>query len=363
MLYPAGMSVSDVHEPWIDALLAWFDPEARPMPWRALRTPYRVWISETMLQQTQVATVIPYFERFMARFPDARALAAAPLEDVLKSWEGLGYYSRARALHRCAGIVVARYGGELPASHAALLELPGIGPYTAGAIASLAFGLPHPAVDGNVLRVTSRLWASLEPVDHPRTRERVTSRLASVMPDREPGRFNEALMELGATVCTPRNPRCEGCPMASHCLAFQAGAVSRFPVRAPRRKPRFATFEVAVLEAPGPRYLVMRRPDGGLLGGLWEFPTREISADETPLPEGPASGPSVPPSIFEALAPWQELAHAFTHIRATYRVGRARVLEVSDLDAEDVRWVTDTELTRLPLGKVHQLIRSRLLDA
>ena len=355
-------------EPWITDLLAWFDPGARPMPWRSVRSPYRVWISETMLQQTQVATVIPYFERFMARFPDVRSLATASLEDVLKLWEGLGYYSRARALHRCAAVLVEHHGAVLPASHEALLALPGIGPYTAGAVASLAFGLCHPAVDGNVLRVMSRLGASTEPVDHARTRDRLAERLSAVMPCREPGRFNEALMELGATVCTPKRPRCEECPLVTHCLSFQAGAVDRFPVRSPRRKPRLATFEVAVLEAPGPRYLVVRRPEDGLLGGLWEFPTREVTGDaNSPSPDaGDEPSTLVQPSslerAFEATAPWQRIEHAFTHIRAIYEIGKARVLDVQEPVSAELRWVTPSELANLPLGKVHQLIRTRLIE-
>ncbi len=362
------MAQQENHEPWITDLLAWFDPGARSMPWRSVRSPYRVWISETMLQQTQVATVIPYFERFLARFPDVRSLAAASLEDVLKLWEGLGYYSRARALHRCAGVLIERHDAELPASYESLLALPGIGPYTAGAIASLAFGLCHPAVDGNVLRVMARLWASNEPVDLPRTRDQLAERLSAVMPRREPGRFNEALMELGATVCTPKRPRCERCPLAIHCLAFHAGAVDRFPVRSPRRKPRLATFEVAVLEAPGPRYLVVRRPEEGLLGGLWEFPTREVTGD--PVAPSPVGGekpttrvqPSSLARVFEAIAPWQRFEHAFTHIRATYEIGKGRVLEVPAPETAEHRWVSPSELAELPLGKVHQLIRNRLLE-
>ena len=345
---------------WIDDLLDWFDPDARRMPWRQHRNPYRVWISETMLQQTQVATVIPYFERFMAQFPTVDALAGASLDEVLKLWEGLGYYSRARSLHRCANVLVERHEAALPPSYDALLELPGVGPYTAGAIASLAFGLPHPAIDGNVLRVTSRLWGVEDPVDVPRTREAISRRLQEVIPAADPGPFNEALMELGATVCLPRTPRCEGCPLALHCRARHLEAVTQFPVKSPRKKPRIAFFQVAVVTAPGPSYLVTRRPEGGLLGGLWEFPTIEIAGPEEKM-DIPASSLGMPGLDVHRLEAWQVFDHAFTHIRGTYRIGTVRWLDVPPLVSSGWRWVSSEELENLALGKVHQRIRHDLL--
>jgi A/G-specific adenine glycosylase len=195
------------------ALLAWFDRNRRELPWRRTRDPYAIWLSEVMLQQTQVATVIPYWERFLARFPTVTALAEAPLDEVLSLWSGLGYYSRARNLHRAANEVVARHGGALPASHAALLALPGFGRYTAGAVASIAFGLPEPLVDGNVARVFSRACA-IEGAPGDREREKkLWAEAARWVQGERPGELNQALMELGATVCTARSPRCGLCPL------------------------------------------------------------------------------------------------------------------------------------------------------
>ncbi len=274
-----------------DELLAWFTARQRLLPWRKARTPYRIWVSETMLQQTQVATVIPYFERWLTRFPTLAALAAAPLEDVLKAWEGLGYYRRARLLHAGAQRVVEAYGGELPDTYDELLELPGIGPYTAAAIASLAFGEAVLAVDGNVKRVASRLFC-LPGEPTPRT---VRVRLEPYLPPTQAGAFNEALMELGATVCIPRTPRCSECPVSRDCSAFQAGRVGEFPHPKVRKQvPHHRRFAL-VYQQEGKLWL-RKRAENEMLGGLWGF----VLSDSAP--QG------------QQLEPVQ---HAYTHFKVT----------------------------------------------
>lgn len=257
-----------------DALLAWFEAHARELPWRVpgehtRRDPYRVVVSEMMLQQTQVVTVIPYFERFMTRFPTVRDLACADITDVLKHWEGLGYYRRARLLHRLARRVVDEFDGELPSDCATLLTLPGVGPYTAGAIASFAFDRPEPAVDGNVVRVFARIDATPYVHGDDRAKREVADRVRALMPERHAGDFSESLIELGATVCTPARPACERCPVRTMCRARAEGRVTDYPKRAaPLEKPEEDKTYVAITD--GEKLLVRKRPPG-LLGGLYEF--------------------------------------------------------------------------------------------
>ncbi|MEK9499865.1 A/G-specific adenine glycosylase [Gaopeijia maritima] len=308
------------------ALLAFYDDVARPLPWRDTRDPYAIWVSEVMAQQTRVETVVPYYLRWLERYPTVEALADAPLDDVLKSWEGLGYYSRARNLHRAAGVVAEDHGGALPDSFEGLRALPGVGEYTAGAIASIAFERAVPAVDGNVRRVYARL------ADEPRpgTAE-VRDWAERVVDPARPGDFNQALMELGATVCTPRNPACGGCPVRAHCRALAAGTVEERPAPKKRARVRKELRAVGVFvrsadgkaPADAPVALLRRRPAEGLLAGLWEFPSvplglraadravqagvRELAAD---LGLTAVDGPG------ERLDP---VPHQFSHLHVIYR--------------------------------------------
>ena len=254
-------------------LLRWIDENKRSLPFRAHKTPYRVWVSEVMLQQTRVAAVLPYYERFMRELPTVQALAACPPEKLAKLWEGLGYYSRARNLQRAAQAVVEQYGGELPASYEALRALPGIGDYTAGAVASLAFGLPYAAVDGNVLRVWSRLHADDADISAPATKRRMAAEVQAAQPAQRPGDFNEALMELGALVCLPNGePLCAQCPWGGICLARKQGRQAMLPVKAPRKARKALCYTVALVVRGGPRpaLLLEQRPASGLLAGLWQ---------------------------------------------------------------------------------------------
>ena len=264
-------------------LLPWYDGGARVLPWREEPTPYRVWVSEIMLQQTRVEAVRPYYERFLEAFPTVEALAAAPEEKLLKMWEGLGYYNRARNLQRAAQQVVELYDGEVPASYEALRALPGVGDYTAGAIASIAFQLPVPAVDGNVLRVAARLDNDLTPITDAGYKKQTRARFAALMPADRPGDLNQALMELGATVCLPNGaPLCGNCPVQHLCLAYHRGNASTLPVRAAKKARRIENRTVLLVRC-GAMVGIRRRPARGLLAGLWELPSLDghLSPDET----------------------------------------------------------------------------------
>lgn len=291
-------------------LLAWYDRHRRVLPWRALPgerpDPYRVWASEIMLQQTTIAAVKPYYERFMARFPTVEALAAAPSEAVMQAWAGLGYYSRARNLHACARAVAGQHGGCFPDTEDGLRALPGIGAYTAGAVAAIAFDRPAAAVDGNVERVMTRLFA-IE-AEMPGAKPLVRERVLALIPHERPGDFAQGLMDLGATICTPRNPACGLCPWRAPCVARAEGTQESFPRKAPKKtgKTRYGAAFVAMREDGA--VLVRTRPAKGLLGGMVEVPGSEWRADYAP--DGALHDAPVP-------ARWRTLAlpvrHVFTH--------------------------------------------------
>jgi len=254
-------------------LLAWYDKHARTLPWRGIHDPYRTWVSETMLQQTRVETVLGYYERFLARFPTLADLAAAPEDDVLKLWEGLGYYSRARNLHKGAKQVMADFGGVIPADVEQLRKISGIGPYTAGAISSIAFDQQVPAVDGNVIRVVSRLRGIRENVGIPSVRRSLDAEAAALVPRRRPGDFNQALMDLGATICTPGTPACEKCPLREYCDAYTAGDAEDLPVLPRKNPPKVINYGVFLIYS-GNRVLMRQRTET-MLKGLWVFPMAE----------------------------------------------------------------------------------------
>lgn len=304
-----------------DALLGFYDAHRRDLPWRRNSDPYRVWISEIMLQQTRVEAVLPYYDRWLTRFPTLADLAAAPLDDVLKQWEGLGYYTRARHLHRAAQLVCERHAGRVPADADTLRQLPGIGDYTAGAIASIAFQQREPAVDGNARRVLARLFDLAEP--QPARLRRLAARL---MPAQRPGDFNQALMELGATICTPRQPACATCPTTDLCLARIRGTQAERP--SPRRARPIPTCDVgtAVITSASGRTLLVRRPAGGLLGGLWQLPGLPVETAEPPAAASLRTARQLLPNVVldggEAVA---VVDHAFTHRREIYHVFRYRV--------------------------------------
>jgi A/G-specific adenine glycosylase len=256
---------------WPAKLIAWYHDNARSLPWRDHPKPYRVWISEIMLQQTQVDTVLPYFDRFLGRFPTVETLAVADQADVLKLWEGLGYYSRARNLHRAAGIVASELNGELPTTFCGLRKLPGFGPYTAAAVASIAFGEAVPVVDGNVLRVYARLTGMHDDVNDTAVKKTVFEKLRPHIAPCDPSAFNQGMMELGALICRPRQPRCDQCPLYAECVAYRDKLTQTLPVKSPRVKRPHYDVAVGVVWKDR-KILVGQRPPNGMLGGLWEFP-------------------------------------------------------------------------------------------
>jgi len=257
-------------------LLSWYSPDVRQMPWRSVPpAPYHVLVSEIMLQQTRVETVKPYFRRFIAELPSIDALAEAPEEQLLKLWEGLGYYSRVRNLQKVARVVMKEYGGQLPADRDSLLKLPGIGEYTAGAIASIAFGSPEPAVDGNVLRVCARLLSCHLPVSDPSFRKEIRERLKKVYPPGHAAEFTQSIMDLGAMVCLPATPKCGECPLREICLGFRSGEAPALPVRAKAPARKTEQFTVFLLHTQDGKTALRKRPDSGILAGLWEYPSEK----------------------------------------------------------------------------------------
>jgi len=269
-----------ISESFSEHLLNWYRTNRRDLPWRRSRDPYRVWVSEIMLQQTRVETAAPYFERFMERFPTLEALADAPEEEVLKLWEGLGYYSRARNLHEAVREVRERYGGRVPDTPEELGKLKGVGPYTVGAILCIAYGRAHPAVDGNVMRVLARYFCIGDDVAKPRTRSRLERLMLELMPPDNPGDFLEAVMDLGATVCTPSTPRCGLCPVGETCGGRLAGMETELPVKSKAKPPRLERRVAALVTEPGGGVLIRRRPERGLLAGMWELPHFERPPEE-----------------------------------------------------------------------------------
>jgi A/G-specific adenine glycosylase len=323
-------------------LLAWYDRHRRKLPWRAMPgekpDPYRVWLSEIMLQQTTIKAVVPYFARFTARWPNVRALAAAPLDDVLKLWAGLGYYARARNLHACAKAVVERYGGCFPRDQAALAALPGIGPYTAAAIAAIAFDAPAAAVDGNVERVVARLYAVGEqlPAAKPDIR-RFTERL---VPIERAGDFAQALMDLGATICTPKKPACALCPWTSACAARRRGDPETFPLKAPKKEGRLRRGAAFVVVRSDGFVLVRSRAPTGLLGGMTEVPTTQWTHDFD-------GGTELAPRLGRAQPKWRRVggvvSHVFTHFPLELVVYVAEV-SAHAVAPRGARWVRRADL-------------------
>ena len=323
-------------------LLDFFDARARSLPWRETDDPYAIWVSEIMLQQTRVETVVPYWTAWMNAFPTVHDLAAADEETVLKAWEGLGYYSRARNLHRAAGVVRERWGGQVPDTRNDLRTLPGVGAYTAGAIASIAFAEAVPAVDGNVRRVVARL------LDWPDPRgTALEAEVARWVSEERPGDFNQALMEFGATVCTPRAPSCGSCPVAEGCGARLAGTVGERP--APRKRapvPRVHHGVAVAVRASeeGIRMALRRRPEGVMLAGMWEFPAVEVDGPEGAevavaglVGDGPGGGEALPP-----------VPHAFSHLHVTYHPVLVRV-EPGTKPPGGARWLRPDDVADLPL--------------
>lgn len=339
-------------------ILPWFRAHARDLPWRRTRDPYAIWISEIMLQQTQVATVVPFFNRWMNTLPTVESLARATLSEVLRLWSGLGYYRRARLLHASAQEIVSDRKGELPDTIGEWLGLPGVGRYTAGAICSIAFNAPAPIVDGNVIRVLARLHAIRQPPRTARERDRFWSLATSLvqaaanLPDpssRNCSDLNESLMELGATVCTPASPRCDECPLRAECQARGRGDPLRYPAPKARPRPILHHWTVLICTRRG-RHLVQQRPEGALNAGLWEFPT--LDSQSSPSTRAGHQSPGRHGS------PLFSLQHSITRYRISVDV--IRTTSIPRSTAARRRWLTLPEINGLPLAGLHRKIARRL---
>ncbi len=339
-------------------LLTWYRVNKRKLPWRDLprRDPYAVWVSEIMLQQTRVETVIPYFEKWMRLFPTIQILAAASEQEVLNVWEGLGYYNRARNLHKAAQIVTEKYHGELPRDLSELHKLPGIGRYTVGAIASMAFGMDEPTLDGNLRRVFARLFDVTEPADSPAGEKTLWKLAAENLPKGAAGDYNQALMDLGATICLPKNPRCSICPLMRLCKARIASTQEQRPVLKPKKKTPHVIHAAGAIVQRG-RVLLARRPSKGLLGGLWEFPNGRVSGDPArDLTKALKTEYRLKVRRGDALG---IVRHAYTHFKITEHVFYCAPLSIPK--EKNLKWVRIEELEDYPMGKIDRQI-SRMLS-
>lgn len=333
------------------ALLTWYQAHRRKLPWRAHNDPYAIWVSEVMLQQTQVATVEPYYRRWLAAFPNVRALAAASESQVLQLWQGLGYYSRARSLHRGARHVVAE-GGELPRSAEALRRLPGIGPYTAGAIASIAFGLDEPLVDGNVIRVLTRLFALPGDPRKAAVQKQLWAIARQLLPTGHAGDFNQALMELGALRCTPRRPLCGQCPVAAQCRARALDEVERFPELSKRPAITPVSHTAAIAERAGRLLVAQLRADAPRWGGLWLFPTVEQSADESPAQAAQRALSQFASLRSSTANPLHTITHSVTRYKITLTLCACQDVKGTTRRTDacaELRWLELDALTELAM--------------
>ncbi|MFF0829376.1 A/G-specific adenine glycosylase [Brevibacillus sp. NPDC003359] len=341
-------------------LLAWYDSQKRDLPWRINKDPYRIWVSEIMLQQTRVETVKPYYANFMEKFPTVSDLAQAPEEDVLKAWEGLGYYSRARNLQAAAREVTVHYGGVVPDTPEEIATLKGVGPYTAGAILSIAYEKAEPAVDGNVMRVFSRLLYLTDDIAKPATRIKIEHLVRQVIPAGRAGDFNQALMELGAMVCVPRTPQCLTCPVFDYCMARQEGVAEELPVKGKAKPPRPVDLQVGVIIRDG-KVLMNKRPDQGLLAGMWEFPTVETEQEsDAAKQEALAVGLRERFGIdVEVMQPLGTVQHVFSHLQWNMQIWSCDWIEGDELPAH-ARYAAWEELDAYTIPMAHQKIRELL---
>jgi len=341
----------------VENLLEWFSKNKRDLPWRKTKNPYHIWISEVMLQQTQVATVIPYYHRFVEKFPTITALAEANTDDLMKCWEGLGYYARARNLQHAAQTILREHNGMLPQTRNDLQTLKGFGAYTSASVASLAFGEDCAAVDGNVLRVFARLYAIQEDIRQQTTKSKIEALATLNLPKGRAGEFNEALMELGATLCTPKQPQCSACPLNQDCAAFQRQEVSLYPFKSP--KPKLPHKEIAIgIVQREDKVLIALRPSEGLLGNLWEFPggkrePHESLADCCKREVEEETGLQV--EVGECIA---MVKHTYTHFKITLHAFLCRYVsgEASPKSSQEIRWVKLDELKQFAFPKANQRV-------
>ena len=355
-------------------LLTWYDANKRDLPWRRSKNPYHIWVSEIMLQQTRVDTVIPYYERFLDWFPTVESLANAPEERLLKAWEGLGYYSRVRNMQTAAQQIMSEFEGKFPSTYEGISSLKGIGPYTAGAISSIAFNLPQPAVDGNVMRVLARLFEVNHDIGNPSNRKIFQAMMEVLIDPDRPGDFNQALMDLGSDIEAPVNPRPEESPVKEFSAAYQHGTMDRYPIKAPKKKPIPIYLKALVVQNSQGQFLLEKNESEKLLAGFWHFPLIEVDefSDQTqnldlfsqvaePILE---LGPSPQESFeqdYDLEVDWQDLRfeevkHIFSHRKWHIQIIAGRVTETQEYADREVLWLSPEEFSNYPLAKPQQKI-------
>lgn len=354
-----------------EKLLAWYDANKRDLPWRRTQDPYKIWISEIMLQQTRVDTVIPYYERFLDWFPTVADLAQAPEERLLKAWEGLGYYSRVRNMQKAAQQMMEDHGGVFPSNYEAISKLKGIGPYTAGAIASIAFGLPEPAVDGNVMRVLARLFEVDYDIGVPTNRKIFQAMMEILIDPDRPGDFNQALMDLGSDIESPVNPRLEESPVKEFSAAYQHGTMDRYPIKAPKKKPVPVYLTAFIIKDSQGRYLLEKNEREGLLSGFWHFPLIEVDSlsenhGQLSLLDGQGQAVDTPEILsfeqdYDLAIDWQNrsypiIQHVFSHRKWQVQLRYGLVKEGEQESSESTVWLTPEEFSNYPFAKPQQKI-------
>ena len=354
-----------------EKLLAWYDANKRDLPWRRTQDPYKIWISEIMLQQTRVDTVIPYYERFLDWFPTVADLAQAPEEKLLKAWEGLGYYSRVRNMQKAAQQIMEDHGGVFPSSYEKISKLKGIGPYTAGAIASIAFGLPEPAVDGNVMRVLARLFEVDYDIGVPTNRKIFQAMMEFLIDPDRPGDFNQALMDLGSDIESPINPRPEESPVKEFSAAYQHGTMDRYPIKAPKKKPVPVYLTAFIIKDSQGRYLLEKNEREGLLSGFWHFPLIEVDSlsenlGQLSLLDGQGHTVDNPEILsfeqdYDLVIDWQDrsypiVQHVFSHRKWHVQLRYGLVKEGEQATSESTVWLQPEEFSAYPFAKPQQKI-------
>ena len=354
-----------------EKLLVWYDVHKRDLPWRRTQDPYKIWISEIMLQQTRVDTVIPYYERFLDWFPTVADLAQAPEEKLLKAWEGLGYYSRVRNMQKAAQQIMENHGGVFPSSYDEISKLKGIGPYTAGAIASIAFGLPEPAVDGNVMRVLARLFEVDYDIGVPTNRKIFQAMMEILIDPARPGDFNQALMDLGSDIESPVNPRPEESPVKEFSAAYQHGTMDRYPIKAPKKKPVPVYLTAFIIKDSQGHYLLEKNEREGLLSGFWHFPLIEVDClsenlGQLSLLDSKGEAESNPEILsfeqdYDLVIDWQDrsypiVQHVFSHRKWQVQIRYGLVKEGEELASESTVWLTPEEFSDYPFAKPQQKI-------
>lgn len=339
-------------------LLQWYHNHQRNLPWRETDDPYKIWISEIMLQQTRVDTVIPYYLRFLDKFPTVYDLAEADQQEVLKVWEGLGYYSRGRNLHQAAKMVVEKFDGELPSSYEEITSLKGIGPYTASAVLSIAFQKKYAVVDGNVIRVLSRFYGIDEDIRKSTTKKTIQKFADDLIPRNQPGDFNQAIMELGATVCTPQNPGCTVCPVSSKCIAANSAQTGVIPYKSPAKKIPHRHIAVGLILNQNNELLIALRPNESMLGGLWEFPGGKKEKDETLQVTVARELKEELGVEVEVFSKFQELKHAYSHFKITMHAFWCRILNGTPQpkSSQEIKWVSLDEIDNFPFPKANKTL-------